>query len=249
MMFKKTKKFTTLYTQNKNYFIEEIRDHSMEEIQETAQVYYKAVSKKVRKLAKEFFNKMDDNGDGKVSLAEFTGFMGEEGYEAMNNPDFFEGINKNINGEFDFDDVKTLYYILQSGRPLCGCCRKLIVGMYFTCVKCFSCDTQSFCLHPACFGRGKYVHKHFDFLDNYALLESVRHKGLPSGDAQKNQTTTLLKPCKSEPSTSRSLAIVPISKTRDERWSKTRAALKALEIAMSAVGMGTKIASTVCTIM
>ncbi|KAL7177567.1 hypothetical protein ACSBR2_030844 [Camellia fascicularis] len=102
----------------------------MEEIRETAQVYYKAVPKKVRKLAKEFFKKMDDNRDGKVSLAEFAGFMGEEGYEAMNNLAFFEEINKNKNGELDFDDVKTLYYIIQSGRPLCGCCRKLIVGIH-----------------------------------------------------------------------------------------------------------------------
>ncbi|GMP77623.1 hypothetical protein CsSME_00033837 [Camellia sinensis var. sinensis] len=160
----------------------------MEEIRETAQFYYKAMPKNVRKLAKKLLKKMDDNGDGNVSLTEFTGFMGE-GYEAMNNPAFFEEINKNKNGELDFDDVKILYYILQSGRPLCGCCRKSIVEMYFTCVKCFSCDTKSFYLHPTCFCRGKYVHKHYDFLDNYALLESIRHKGLPGGDAQKNQVS------------------------------------------------------------
>ncbi|GMP24115.1 hypothetical protein CsSME_00001505 [Camellia sinensis var. sinensis] len=159
----------------------------MEEIRETAQVYYKAMPKKARKLAKEFFKKMDDNEDGKASLTEFAGLMGEEGYEAMNNPTFFEEINKNKNGELDFDNVKTLYYIIQSGRPMCGCCRKLIVGMYFTCVKCFSCDPKSFCLHPTCFGRGKYVHKHSDFLDIYALLESIKHNGLPSGDARTNQ--------------------------------------------------------------
>ncbi|KAL7209822.1 hypothetical protein ACSBR1_031396 [Camellia fascicularis] len=130
----------------------------MEEIQEIAQFYYKAVPKNVRKLAKKFLKKMDDNGDGKVSLTEFTGFMGE-GYEAMNNPAFFEEINKNKNGELDFDDVKIF------------------------------CDTKSFYLHPTCFCRGKYVHKHYDFLDNYALLESIRHKGLPDGDAQKNQVS------------------------------------------------------------
>ncbi|KAL7253844.1 hypothetical protein ACSBR1_008231 [Camellia fascicularis] len=101
----------------------------MEEIRKVAQVYYKAMPKKSRKLAKEFFKKMDDNGDGK----------------------------------------------------------KLIVGMHFTCVKCSSCDPKSFCLHPTCFGRGKYVHKHSDFLVNYALLKSIRHNGLPGGDAQKNQ--------------------------------------------------------------
>ena len=65
--------------------------------------------KKVRKLAKEFFMKMDDNGEGKVSLAKFAGFIGEDGYEALNNPAFFEEINKNKNGVLDFDDVKTLY--------------------------------------------------------------------------------------------------------------------------------------------
>ncbi|KAL7177566.1 hypothetical protein ACSBR2_030843 [Camellia fascicularis] len=115
----------------------------MEEIRETAQVCYKAMPKSVRRLAKEFFNKIDDNGDKKkVRLDEFAAFMEEEGYEAINNTAFFEEINKNKNRELDFNDVKTLYYILQSGRPLCGCCRKLIVGI---------------------------------------------HKGLPGGDAQKNQ--------------------------------------------------------------
>ncbi|GMP77629.1 hypothetical protein CsSME_00033841 [Camellia sinensis var. sinensis] len=144
----------------------------MEEIPETAQVYYKVVFENVRSLAKEFFKKMDDNRDGKVSLAKFAGFMAEAGYPAMNNPSFFEEINKNKNGELDFDDVKTLYYILQNGRPLCGCCRKFIVRMYFTCVKCFRCETQSFCLHRACFGRGQYVHKHSDFVDMLCLNPS-----------------------------------------------------------------------------
>ncbi|KAI8003450.1 hypothetical protein LOK49_LG08G02588 [Camellia lanceoleosa] len=67
----------------------------MEEIRETAQVYYKAMPKKVGKLVEEFFKKMGDNGDGKVSFAQFAGFIGEEDYEAMNNPTFFEEINKN----------------------------------------------------------------------------------------------------------------------------------------------------------
>ncbi|KAI8003452.1 hypothetical protein LOK49_LG08G02584 [Camellia lanceoleosa] len=73
----------------------------MEEVRETAQVYYKVVSENVMSLAKEFFKKMDDNRDGKVSLVEFAGFMVEAGYAAMNNPSFFEEINKNKNRELD----------------------------------------------------------------------------------------------------------------------------------------------------
>ncbi|CAL5413658.1 unnamed protein product [Camellia sinensis] len=197
----------------------------MEEIRETAQVYYKVVFENVRSLAKEFFKKMDDNRDGKVSLAKFAGFMAEAGYPAMNNPSFFEEINKNKNGELDFDDVKTLYYILQNGRPLCGCCRKFIVRMYFTCVKCFRCETQSFCLHRACFGRGQYVHKHSDFVDMLCLnpsdatdclVEMLRRmrslkpdKSKPSTSTSLEIVQTPLKPSKSKPSTSTSLEIVP----------------------------------------
>ncbi|KAL7229550.1 hypothetical protein ACSBR2_008123 [Camellia fascicularis] len=50
--------------------MEEILDHSMEEIRKVAQVCYKAMPKKARKLAKEFFKKMDDNGDGKKLIVE-----------------------------------------------------------------------------------------------------------------------------------------------------------------------------------
>ncbi|KAI8003458.1 hypothetical protein LOK49_LG08G02582 [Camellia lanceoleosa] len=180
----------------------------MESIRQTAQVYYKTMPGNVRSLAKEFFKKMDRNEDGKVSMAEFAGFMAEVGYVAMNNTSFFEEINKNKNGELDFDDVKTLYYILESGRPLCGGCRKFIKGMYFTCVTCFTCKAQSFCLHRDCFGSGEYIHRHSDFVDNYALLESIRREGLLGGDAQKNKSS---KPSKFKPSTSTSLEIVPTS--------------------------------------
>ncbi|PSS24039.1 RAS guanyl-releasing protein like [Actinidia chinensis var. chinensis] len=149
---------------------------SMEEMRQTAMTYYKTVPKHVKKLADEFFSAMDDNRDGKISLHEFAAFMSEQGYDAMNNQSFFDQINKNKSGNLDFEDVITLFYILKSGRPLCGGCRKLIEGLYFTCVKCYY-ENKSFCLHPKCFEGGKYVHHgHAEFLDNYALLQ--RQKGL-----------------------------------------------------------------------
>lgn len=198
----------------------------MEDIRAAAQVYYNTLPKAGRDLVKGFFQKMDDNGDGKVSLAEFAGFMAEEGHEDVNNPTFFEEINKNKNGELDLDDVKTLYYILHSGRPLCGCCRKLIVEMYVTCVQCFRCENNSFSLHPECFRHENYVHNHSesDFMDNYALLEYIRNNGLPGGDAKK--------------------------KKRGERGWKRKAAL---EMLTEAFGVGSSIASIAqcaeCTIM
>ncbi|KAL7177557.1 hypothetical protein ACSBR2_030841 [Camellia fascicularis] len=194
----------------------------MEEIRNAAQIYYETAPKDVKRLARDLFEKMDSNKDGKVSPDEFARFMTEGEYVAMNNPTFFKKINKNKNRKLDFDDVKTLCYILVSRRPLCDGCREFIEGMYFTCFECFT-KAESFCLHPRCFRKKKYDHKptHSHFVDNYALLESIRHNGLPAQNKQ-----------------------------RDERWSKRSAALKALEKALSVAGIASSIASNpLCTIM
>lgn len=130
---------------------------------------------------------MHYGNDERVALHEFLEFMRQKSYKQclmmnqldvdqfMNTAEFFRKLDKDKKG-LDFSDVKTLYYIIQSGRPFCKGCGEFIAGMFFTCVRCFEggAATFSLCLH--CYNGHKFIHTaaHCLFLDNYALLEAMR---------------------------------------------------------------------------
>ncbi|KAH6833084.1 hypothetical protein C2S53_005722, partial [Perilla frutescens var. hirtella] len=154
----------------------------MEELRNIAELHYEAASPRVRHLASNFFNSMDEDGDGKVDVWEFLSFVWRKGYAHLGNEELFKELDVAGNGALGFDEVMTLYYIMKSGRPICDGCRKFIHGVFFSCVQCFRSARNSFNLCCRC-----YKHSHgcghthpggTDFLDNYTLLQTIRESSL-----------------------------------------------------------------------
>ena len=160
----------------------------MKELRQIAMAYCRTTSEDIKEKEKirKLFSSMHYGNHERVALHEFLEFMRQKSYrqliysnldlEFMNTPEFFRKLDKDKKGSLDFSDVKTLYYIIQSGRPFCKGCGEFIAGMFFTCVSCFERGgaTFSLCLH--CYNGQKFIHSaaHHLFLDNYALLEAVR---------------------------------------------------------------------------
>ncbi|KAI6694084.1 hypothetical protein NL676_021794 [Syzygium grande] len=137
----------------------------MEELQHTAKPYLDAAAEN-----------MDHDRDGVVCLSEFLCFAKVKGYVRMSNPHFFRQLNTSCTGKLSFDEAIAFFYIVTSARPLCNRCERLVLGIFFTCVKCFDDADESgtFNLCTSCFSRGKYVHSHDHFLDNLVLLHDKR---------------------------------------------------------------------------
>ncbi|EYU32602.1 hypothetical protein MIMGU_mgv1a022976mg, partial [Erythranthe guttata] len=66
-------------------------------------------------------------------------------------------LDSNGNGSLDFWEVLTLYYIVKSGRPLCGI---LVTGTFFSCVECFDSPTGAYSLCIYCYRSNKSDHNH-----------------------------------------------------------------------------------------
>ncbi|KAH7858154.1 hypothetical protein Vadar_020600 [Vaccinium darrowii] len=105
----------------------------MADLVTTARLYYDKSSWEVKKSAHDFFNSLDGDNDGKVSLHEFLGCMRELGHVKMGSSHFFNELDKDMNGTLEFMEVMALYYIIKSGRPFCSGCDEFIPGMYFSC--------------------------------------------------------------------------------------------------------------------
>ncbi|KAF7151573.1 hypothetical protein RHSIM_Rhsim02G0045100 [Rhododendron simsii] len=208
----------------------------MEDLVKTARLYYSKSSPKVKEAARNFFNSLDDNKDGKVSLSEFLRLMRQEGHTKMGNRHFFKELDKDGSGTLEFMEVMALYYVIKSGRPFCSWCDEFIPGIYFTCSKCFG--VNSFCVCPKCFEDKLLVHEHDQFLDNYALLEAKRLEGIANHSNQHKPSSSVTISTKLDP-TSTTNAVVPYEH-KPRPWDRR---LRILETAIgTAVG-------NLCTIL
>ncbi|XP_057772259.1 uncharacterized protein LOC130991860 [Salvia miltiorrhiza] len=156
-------------SQNKN---------DIEELREIAKAYYRTASKEVKDRAREFYQSMDSDGNGRVDCSEFLDFMSQK-ISYMQNLKLFSALDLDNNGTLDFFEVMTLYYIIKSGRPFCNGddCGKFISGIFFSCVECFKNSKTSFDLCSECYRAARYDHNHdgqAQFLDNYTLLQAMR---------------------------------------------------------------------------
>ncbi|KAI4353682.1 hypothetical protein L6164_002613 [Bauhinia variegata] len=147
----------------------------MEEIRQAALAYFNNLSEKEKKIAHNFFKKMDADKDGNISLDEYLKYLKKKGFPEISNPKIFQELDKDNNGCLDFEEAITLFYVCASGRPLfCKACQDFLKGFYFTCSKCFDSTSQTYDLCITCFQEKKYEHKHEVFCDNYALLASKK---------------------------------------------------------------------------
>ncbi|KAG8369774.1 hypothetical protein BUALT_Bualt14G0048600 [Buddleja alternifolia] len=181
--------------------------------------------------------------------------MTDHGYTRLSNPHFFRDLDRDRNGSLDFSEVLTLYYIVKSGRPLCNCCGILILGTFYSCVKCFdSPSTRAYSLCINCYRSNRSNHNHNghqQFLDTYTLLETKRSSamGRSGRNGNLNEITvpgqpahfhTINMPPWPHPNPYTSNVILPEAQVH-----RLVAALTAFELALS-IG---SISRTICSIL
>ncbi|KAK9182500.1 hypothetical protein WN944_025645 [Citrus x changshan-huyou] len=134
----------------------------MEALRKVALAYYNSGTDEERRLFNQFFQSMDKDGNRRVSYREFADFMSLQAHdENMRTRDFFDKLNINRSGGLDSMEVLTLYYILKSGRPICGQCKTFVSNEYFTCMKCFERQTAAYSICLKCFrDKGGLDHNH-----------------------------------------------------------------------------------------
>lgn len=148
----------------------------MDELHEAAIAYYNNGSTEQQNLAWQFFRAMDGDGNGRVSLQEYTNFLRQTAGLAWVCPEMFQELDRNGDGQLDFWEVLTLYYVARTRTVSCRTCLRPLNGLHFTCVTCFEspCGGDTFDLCVKCYMLRTYSHPHGLFLDSYVLLRSRR---------------------------------------------------------------------------
>ncbi|XP_061944805.1 uncharacterized protein LOC133668812 [Populus nigra] len=154
----------------------------MEEIRRAAEAYYKHLPEEKKKSARDTFEAMDENEDGKISLREYVDYLKKNNNTVFTHPSLFTALDKDGNGSLDFEETIVLYYIMQSGRALiCQSCNTFLADVYFSCNQCFCLDESpsTYDLCCDCYGGKSFTH-HDDaiFWDNYTLLSRSRSLAL-----------------------------------------------------------------------
>ncbi|KAF7850061.1 hypothetical protein BT93_L5893 [Corymbia citriodora subsp. variegata] len=78
-----------------------------------------------KEAAKTFFENMDEDGDGSISVDEFTAFLSHAGFQNVNPDELFKDLDKDKNGTLNFEELVTFFYNLSrnenkqllTGRP------------------------------------------------------------------------------------------------------------------------------------
>ncbi|KAI4318182.1 hypothetical protein L6164_025985 [Bauhinia variegata] len=145
----------------------------MEEAHQVAEAIFENLPKR---KAEELLKSIDKNGDDKISVEELKGYLKKADLKAMAKSNIFSLIDRNKDGYLQFDEVVTLSYVINSSRPVCNHCKKLIPGAFLTCKDCHwkKPAKESYNLCIGCYKGGKYKHKHDEFLDNYTLFEEMQ---------------------------------------------------------------------------
>ncbi|KAK9288162.1 hypothetical protein L1049_016611 [Liquidambar formosana] len=150
----------------------------MQKIRQTVMAYYDTGVEEHKQLTKDFFDSMDANRDGKVSLDKYLQFLCEQGYTHLKSRNFFNELDRNHDGTLDFEEVLSLYYIIQTERPFCDGCDVFLKALFFTCAECYEkSSSHSFNLCSECYSRRKFTnHQHNTIVDNYLLLAHKERK-------------------------------------------------------------------------
>ncbi|KAF5462655.1 hypothetical protein F2P56_018643 [Juglans regia] len=144
----------------------------MEEIREVANAYYVNLTEQQQEKAQDDFKKMKLERNTSMSLTDFLDFVLQENCPKTVACSLFKHLDVNGDGNLDFDEFITLFYLYQSKRLLyCRGCETFLNGLYFTCIKCFGSTGNSYDLCTFCYRNKNFKHhKDAVFLDNYALL-------------------------------------------------------------------------------
>ncbi|XP_058106561.1 uncharacterized protein LOC131249826 [Magnolia sinica] len=149
----------------------------MEGIREAALVHFDNASPLERDRMVAMFLSMDTDEDGRISKTEFQELMNK--YMPTNEISWlFNELDQDGSGSLEFGEFKTYYYAIIS-RPVCDCCKELVAGLYYCCVRCWEMHLsdvhdlfQPFQVCVQCFLSKLFQHDHTEFLDHHVLFRS-----------------------------------------------------------------------------
>ncbi|XP_073282649.1 uncharacterized protein [Primulina huaijiensis] len=170
----------------------------MDGIRATAIAYYDRATRGEKDLVKQYFNKFDIKGDGKITLQQYKNVVAKH----LSEENIFRKLDANGDGALDFDEITCLYYMEKKlGLHKCAACRDLLVGAYFSCLRCVEDGLDSECrLCCACYHLGEFSHNHSlsNFLDQHSMAKVMKnHTPVARRDRRKKELEELRQIAKS----------------------------------------------------
>ncbi|KAF7850062.1 hypothetical protein BT93_L5894 [Corymbia citriodora subsp. variegata] len=84
----------------------------IKKVQEDASDYFLNLMEEEKKAAETFFETMDEDGDGSISVDEFTDFLTHEGFQNVNPNKLFAQLDKDNNNTLNFNELVTFFYVV-----------------------------------------------------------------------------------------------------------------------------------------
>ncbi|KAI9078751.1 hypothetical protein K1719_039209 [Acacia pycnantha] len=167
----------------------------MEDIRRAAKAAYENFTEEEKREMESEFRSMDKDGDGKIDHHEFLA------HSDQHTQSFFNLLDQNHDGVLDFDELKTLGYIISSGRPFCAACKEFIpAALFFTCTQCRLASTteaNTFNLCIRCYQGQSFEHEHTDFVDSTRLPKLQTRRSSRAKPSRSAQSSSKTKPSRS----------------------------------------------------
>ncbi|KAL3726836.1 hypothetical protein ACJRO7_031696 [Eucalyptus globulus] len=81
-------------------------------VREAALAHYEGLTEDQKQAAQEFFEAMDTDKSGSISIDEFMDFLSHAGFQIDNHDWLFAELDKDDNGTLDFKELVTFHYIV-----------------------------------------------------------------------------------------------------------------------------------------
>ncbi|KAL8027139.1 hypothetical protein ABFS82_14G072600 [Erythranthe guttata] len=146
----------------------------MDDIHNTAKANYARATEEEKEKAKNYFQSLDVDCDGKVSLHEYKTKVSRR----YANDTMFDAFDRNGDETLDFEEVLALRFVEYTLR-WCDACGGWLPTAYFSCLTCEKNIPNTYDLCCSCYdGEGKFEHHHptADFFDNYSMRNLMARK-------------------------------------------------------------------------
>ncbi|KAH7415399.1 hypothetical protein KP509_14G041000 [Ceratopteris richardii] len=136
-------------------------------MQIAAALYYERLPYALQQEHRNLFKGLDESGDGRISKVELL----EAGYPKKS---FFSFLDTDDNGLLDFEECKSLFFLMKNKAGVCDGCGKPLLESYYGCVECHAFDLCATCygarnkLHPG--------HPHSNFVKRKPMISSVMNE-------------------------------------------------------------------------
>ncbi|MCO5572523.1 hypothetical protein L7F22_026278 [Adiantum nelumboides] len=148
-----------------------------------AELHYSRLPDAFKIKASEFFDTLDLDGDGTVTLSELLNSNLEGNFGEDFIKDVFYSLDVEGKNHLNFRESLTLYYLCMYSARLCeGCERNIPHGLGYTCLKCWkegvsSVHNQAYCVCLECYSSLNYQHEHDPqhLLHDFVLFDDLLH--------------------------------------------------------------------------